>query len=262
MVAKGRQCKQIDGCACTKARNGSGEPCVVNRACDKCREWRCKSHCRCGRLKLLKGRNQARPGSRREAESTATEARAAVRAAAAPDAVPLVQIARPSGRPSPLSFDVFTDSSWMDAFLGELKKASSVQLASFIFDDPECSSGLARRLKASRSSFSCDMVVDKSHFESRTSVYQRPRLLELKTLGANVSLADGFDTSRLYGPRGKKGIMHLKAVVLDGRVAFTGGCNMTKSSRGNRELTFRVTGPPVKKILQAILAAMRSGEKL
>ena len=106
------------------------------------------------------------------------------------------------------------------------------------------------------------MVVDKSHFESRTSVYQRPRLLELKNLGANVSLADGFDTTSLYGPRGKKGIMHLKAVVLEGRVAFAGGCNMTKSSRGNREMVFRITAPAVKKILQAILAAMRSGQKL
>ena len=244
----------------------------MNKACPRCREWRCRKHCRCGRNTTVGGRAAARGVRGDEAEAVPqaqakakavprAKAKAELRASARPEAVSLVPVSRPPGRPSGLSLDVFTDSSWMDAFLEELKQASSVQLASFIFDDPDCSAGLARRLK-SASTFSCDMVVDRSHFEGRTSVYQRPRLLELKKLGANVTLADGFDTSNLYGPRGKKGIMHLKAVVLDGRVAFSGGCNMTRSSRGNRELTFRVTGPAVTPILQAISAAMRSGATL
>ena len=130
-----------------------------------------------------------------------------------------------------------------------------------IMDDPACCQGFARWLRAHRHG-SCEIVVDKSHFEAKTSRYQRPRLLELKQQGARVVLGEGFDTTHLFGPSGKKGIMHMKGVIIDGRVAFTGGGNLTKAARGNRELFFRITGPQVAQIAQGVSAALRSGEDL
>ncbi len=54
--------------------------------------------------------------------------------------------------------------------------------------------------------------------------------------------------------------MHVKAVVLDDRIAYAGSSNLTKASRVNRELVFRLTGPPVAAVLAAVAAAACSGE--
>ena len=70
MPAKSRRCLGvINGTLkCTLARNGSKAPIVVTRACRRCREWRCRTHCRCGRQGHLQGRQAARPGAPAEAK--------------------------------------------------------------------------------------------------------------------------------------------------------------------------------------------------
>jgi phosphatidylserine/phosphatidylglycerophosphate/cardiolipin synthase-like enzyme len=52
--------------------------------------------------------------------------------------------------------------------------------------------------------------------------------------------------------------MHIKAVVVDGRVAFTGSGNLTRASRCNREVAFKIVGPPVSQIMAAVRAAQQA----
>ena len=122
-----------------------------------------------------------------------------------------------------------------------------------IIDDPMVCEALRARLR--RGNFSCILIVDTLSYDARTSRFQRHRLEELRRLGAQVFLSQGFIDAGRYGPSSERGLMHLKSVVVNSHVAFSGSANLTKASRKNRELMFKHTGPPVGKILQVILDA-------
>ena len=66
----------------------------------------------------------------------------------------------------------------------------------------------------------------------------------------------GFDRRADFGASARYGIMHYKAIVLDSRVAYPGGANVTMAARANRELVFWMCGPPVAQILEALREAM------
>ena len=167
-------------------------------------------------------------------------------------ASPVVPVA--VGHPSNLAVEVFSDASWFDTLLAEMRYASTVWIATYVFDDPQVAREFMRRLRGQRSSpFACKIIVDRAYYESRKAVHQRPRRRELQELGAEIFLSDGHDGSPIFGYGARKGIMHYKAVVLDHRVAFTGGANLTMAARANRELVFRMRGPPVTPIKAATL---------
>ena len=84
--------------------------------------------------------------------------------------------------------------------------------------------------------------------------------MRLQKLGAEVRLAAGLDAVPVFGAGARGGVMHVKAVVLDDRIAYAGSSNLTKASRVNRELVFRLAGPPVAAVLAAVAAAASSGE--
>ena len=62
----------------------------------------------------------------------------------------------------------------------------------------------------------------------------------------------GYDANMLFGYAAKCGILHFKDVVIDGRIAYTGTRNVTKSARANRERMYRMEGPPVQEIMSSI----------
>jgi hypothetical protein len=251
MVNKGTAC-QITHTKrqCRLARNGSGDPIYLNAACGKCHEWRCKTHCKCGRLKTATGRNAPRPGRTGQA---AAKAQAKPKAAAAQPKAQAKAAPAPVARP--FTAEVFDDSSWVDQLLERLRRASTVHAASMIIDDPALCGGLAARLR--EGGFTCVLVVDKLHYKDKSSRFQEQRLQELKRLGATVFLAQGFSGSGSYA-----GLMHLKAIVLDSSLAFAGGANFTKAARKNRELMFKFTGSAVANILSSIKDAKESGQQL
>lgn len=144
----------------------------------------------------------------------------------------------------------------MDKLLQKLPSTSEVHVASMIIDDLTICEALATRLR--RGNFSCSLVVDKQHFEEEQSRYQKSRLQKLQQLGAKVFVATGSAHS---GSR-YNGSMHMKNVVLDSSVAFSGSANMTAASRKNFETTLMLTGPPVAKILRSIKSAQSSGSQL
>ena len=171
-----------------------------------------------------------------------------------------IVVPMPVGRPASLGVKAFnTGQDWMAAALEEVQHASRVDVATFLFDDELFTQKLLCRLR-SRSPFACQIVVDKSAYDQRTSRFQRPRLLELQSHGASVLVSQGFDGRSLFGLAGRRGIMHIKAVIIDSRVAYTGTANITKSSRVNRELVHRIVGPPVSDILEAVLSAAACGQ--
>ena len=101
------------------------------------------------------------------------------------------------------------------------------------------------------------VVVDKEAFDEKVSRSQRPRLEELKRGGAAVRLASGY-----FGGSNFRGSMHMKTVVIDSCVAFTGSANLTKKARKNIELVSQVTGPAVHDIVVGVRHAFSSGSDL
>ena len=56
--------------------------------------------------------------------------------------------------------------------------------------------------------------------------------------------------------------MHLKCLVLDGRVAYTGSANFTARSRANWELALRLEGAPAVEAGAAVGVAWQRGRPL
>ena len=75
-----------------------------------------------------------------------------------------------------------------------------MHVATFLFDDPDFTKVLLRRLQG-RTPFTCTILVDASHYVQRTSRHQRPRLLELQQDGAAVHLCHGFDADLIGDKR-------------------------------------------------------------
>ena len=63
-VAMGAKCEGYfpSGRPCKASRSQPGQKVCIKGPCGKCRERRCKSHCRCGRQGTAIGRSAARPG--------------------------------------------------------------------------------------------------------------------------------------------------------------------------------------------------------
>lgn len=220
--SKGRQCEGVEGTRtrCTLSRNGEGAPIFLNKACTRCGQWRCKSHCACGQAGELSGQKKGRP----PIESHVAPKKVVVQSSLPVEAVqqtlgPLL----PVGRPSPLSVEPFVaDASWWERALEEAENASHILISSFLYDEPSLHELLKRRLQ---STASCHVIVlvDEAEYAARRFRHQRPRLIELRNMGALVFLCKGGDDAARFGPRARPGNFHAKAIILDRRVMCSRG---------------------------------------
>ena len=80
---------------------------------------------------------------------------------------------------------------------------------------------------------------------------------QLQKNGAKIYLGRGHDSSHLFGPSARGGSMHLKIVVIDDRIVYWGGANVTRNSRCGREAMSRMTGPPTADLYEMVLDAER-----
>ena len=126
--------------------------------------------------------------------------------------------------------------------LEDVAAASRVVVAAYLYDNTSLHNLFVQKLKG-RGAFDLQVTVDKAGFENRDAPRQRPKLLALKGLGAQVCTASGDGTM---------GRLHCKAVVLDRRVAYTGSANLTDKSEDNSELVCRLQGPPVQAVSEAV----------
>ena len=205
----------------------------MNKACAKCKEWRCKkAHCRCARQKAA-------------AAAAAAAASSTPRTAAATSH----ETPAPVGRPAALDVKMLDIGAWWQQLVQDVGRASVLFLSSYMYDDKTLHDALLKQLRAG-----CEVciLIDKSAFDSGKPYEQRSRLAALEKLGAQVWLCRG---------PGRMGIHHKKAVVVDRRVAYVGGSNLTWKSRNNGEQSFRMAGPIVQDIVQDLESSKRLGEQ-
>ena len=251
MAGKGRTCRTIQDRRCTLALDGSRRPIVLCRCCKSCGEWRCRRHCKCGRS----GKHAPRRNPRSVKKSAKTTR------AAAKTVAPVLPVARCV--PAALRLEVLQGEAWFASMHRETRSARSWWCASYVFDDPATKSLLLQRLRGGVP-FDCRIVVDKDVYLSKSSRGQAACLRELQAAGAKVFLAHGrVDAARrVFGPTAKAGSVHVKAVAIDGQVVYSGGANCTRQARCNRELVYRIVGPPVADIVAEITATMTAGTPL
>ena len=171
------------------------------------------------------------------------------------------EVARPVGRPLQLAVETFTKSVWHEpSTLSELAASSSVVVSSYMFDEPAITDALLKKLRG-RSNFACDIFVDARAYDQKTCYHEGPRLRSLRDAGATIHLCIGKSGKAEYGPSGLPGAHHIKALILDRKIAYQGSANLTRAARTNNEIMHRFTGPPVETILLAVLGA-RNGATL
>ena len=224
---------------CTLSRARRGQAISIRGPCQQCGERRCRTHCKCGRDGSATGWAAGRP-------ATALPQPRAPSAAAPVE----VEVVAPRGRPAALALEVLTATAWWAALLGAVSGADEVLVATFLFDHSGLTDLLLRRLR-SRSPCVVTILVDREGMAERTCRHQRPRLRELRAAGADVYLCRG---------PGRFGRLHLKALCVDRRTAFTGSANLTEKSLQNEEMHLKMVGPPVPSILEQILRAQRQGD--
>lgn len=154
--------------------------------------------------------------------------------------------------------DILRGEAWFTAMLADTKQAQSFVAASYVFDDEETQKMLLERLRSPRP-FECHLIVDAAAHREARSRGQRSCLKALKEAGAKVYFGKGSNDDaarRLFGRKAYGGQMHLKAVVIDSRVAYVGSANCTRQARCNSELMCRLTGPPVTQVLTEVSAAI------
>ena len=78
-------------------------------------------------------------------------------------------------------------------------------------------------------------------------------LRALSTAGAEVYLCVGSSNQEKFGQTRHTGSMHMKALLIDNLVVYTGSAHITWSSEKNFELVQRMVGPPVHEISEALL---------
>ena len=105
-----KPCVPLEG-KCTRSRDGLTKPSCPTKACEKCKEWRCKQHCACGRKGASVGWHAPRDAKKKVLKTNLKQkhpksAIVAKPIAVAPAELPVV------GRPCSLGLGVFSDNSW------------------------------------------------------------------------------------------------------------------------------------------------------
>ena len=239
---------------CRLFRTQANQPKQIRGPCRFCHERRCRAHCKCARTSTLTGhqgsRDNPKAGARAKPMAKAQAARSPPPAppAVAAEAFPL----RPRGRPPETSVQVLTTVAWIGRLLEDAAAAGEILVASYTYDHASLTALLVRRL-GSRSPPDVVVMVDEEMFLARSCFRMRPRLNELRRLGAQVYLCRGTP------PRGA---FHTKAVCVDRRYLYAGSANLTdKALSANVETVFRLTGAPVVDVL-ATLHGARARAKL
>ena len=239
-ASKGKECLGVFRSTerCNRARDKSGLPIVLNSNCKHCGEQRCRAHCKCGRDKTdkAKGRCAAR----------GLDGKAAIHVPAAAPTIPA-----PVGRASPPSCKLVEVTDWYEQLCADVKRASEVELASYVYDNPAVQRLLLKRLQG-KTDFKVNVYIDSEMFAGEVPRFQKSRVKALHAAGAQVFICTG---------RGPRGSYHGKAVVVGRRYLYMGSPNLTyKSQSSNEEFCFRAVGPVVKQLLEKLAQHRQKGK--
>ena len=226
-----------------------GRPATIKGKCTfdpRCGEKRCATHCKCARMGWRQGLNAGR-AKNLPTPKVITKVKATSKAM--PKAAPKA-LAGPVGHPLALNANTLPVHEWFKQMIVDVRDATEVFMATFMYDHPQLHGVLLKRLQG-RSSFSLNILIDESVLKGNKPWHQKQRLTALVEAGAIVYVCTGHTP---------KGIYHRKAVIVDRRFMYTGGANMTNQADagGNKELIFRMVGPPVLETLAILHEDMRT----
>ena len=246
----------LSGRPCRASRKYPGERATIVGPCEVCEEKKCRKHCACGRDGTATGRNAAR-GSPPQTPVPK------VSSVALSQPLPEASVPRPVGRPSPLSLQMLTEQTFFEELLPAVRNANVMVGATFLYDDPALHSLLLARL-GGQSEFDLTLFVDSQGTSGGICRYMKSRLRELARAGAKVWLCNGHSHNLTFGSASSRlvGHLHVKGVVFDSRVAFSGSMNLTRSARTNKEVMFRMTGPVVVEFLEHLLNLRADAEQM
>ena len=245
---KNKECKGclVTGVKCTKSRRPPGYRIQMSKPCSKCKEWRCRGHCRCARRGHVSGRQASRGHG--------------VGGGASAPAMQLPKLRLPT-LPAPAAargptgkIDKVDVLEGFGGAIGELDAAKTVIIASYTYDADKLHLKLMKGLRAEK--LMVEVLVDGEQARRGKSRTMMAKLKELSGAGAVVRLCKG----RRHG--GYHGSYHHKALIMDGQadghVAYVGSANFTEASHTNAETVLRLTGPSTHAVLANILKG-RSG---
>ena len=240
-ASNGKECLGVyrSKVKCSRARDKSGVPIVLNRNCKTCGEQRCKGHCKCKRDKAAS--SLGRSGPRGVGVSAAPSV-----SPGPPAAGPVVA---PVGRASAPSCELLETGAWYRDFCNTVKDAAEVELASYMYDNPAVQATLLKRLRG-RTAFGLNVYVDSEKFSAGGPFLQKARLRELHSAGALVYLCKG---------RARRGSFHCKGAVADRRFLFSGNANFTRQSEDNEEYCYKMAGAVVRQVLERMAQNRQTG---
>ena len=123
-------CKTLSNKLCTLSRKHPGHPIQVGVRCRFCSEYRCKTHCKCGRNKTAVGRNGPRNLT---AENKKLLEEAALASAKDKQQTLETESLAPRGAPSPTSCATLACEEWWQSVYKHVKTATELELSSAMF---------------------------------------------------------------------------------------------------------------------------------
>ena len=130
--SKACACTTLSGRQCTLSRKFPGQPVVCPNRCRVCFEFRCKTHCKCGRDGTALGRNAPR--------TLATVRRNLLQQTSLPPAAPSTEEEpprklTPAGPPSPTDWCLLSNAEWWAELLRLVRSAREVELTTLTCDE-------------------------------------------------------------------------------------------------------------------------------
>ena len=124
-------------------------------------------------------------------------------------------------------------------------------MSTYQYDNEAVHAVLMQRLQGKhRKPFSLSLCIDAEQFAGQVPKQQKPRLKDLKAEGAQIYICKGME---------RGGSHHWKGAVLDRRLWFTGGLNLTEKSLRNTEMCMQMTGAVVQQAVDALAVAQQRG---
>lgn len=275
--SKGTSCtpRPRDGpCTRALAKDRRGGPIVLSAPCPYCKLWRCADHCDCNvpgkpTYGMRKGRKAGRsPADAKRVTRKVVPAIEDEEVTGGGESGPftagspvdgLVSVKVPGRRPN-LSVVVYgpEDRSWRALAIQHVRAALKfVAVVTYMYDHEELDKAIKYFLTSGQGR-TCVILVDREMYDADACKGRERRMLKAlsKYAGAHVYLGAGSTGSGRLSKH--KGSMHLKELLIDGRVAYSGSANSTEASAKNMERMFKFTGHPVDDIASSLHQYMKS----
>ena len=241
--------------------------------CPHCKLWRCAEHCDCNVPgKPTYGKRKGRKAGRSPAdvqyvtskvvpemdEDDTAEGEVGPCTVGSPmDGLLSVKV--PCRRPN-LSVCVYgpEDQSWRALAIHHVRTALQfVAVVTYMYDHEELDNAIIHFLRSGQGR-TCIVLVDREMYEADACTGRENRMLKAlnQHAGAHVYLGAGSTGSGRLSKY--PGSMHLKELLIDGKVAYSGSANCTEASSKNMERMFKFTGHPVDGMASSLHQYMKS----